>query len=493
MLLRDIFEDTLSPTMILAQAIMEAVGKGKTLPMGWKSVSRYLKPEERDQLRSDTAQRLVDVFRSLPSEKEFEASARAGQAKKGWYAASAKALMDVFGPDTPRFTAVLASLSPQVSVTENLRNAIKFWERWIEAGRPETDKGIDEVGEAAVGAERWHKMGWKNNVSKAVKHPQPEKVTLSSGGTEANPKAGKVDSFRANLLGDLSRVTNDAWMAHFADIDQQLFSSKAGYLAMTARVRKVAEKMGWQPAEVQETVWSFFKALHESQSIESKGRKALEKLTHKDVNDSADFADLMAADDEVRNALQRLRDRGLVGTASKDLRDGGQGPEGSPHGLAAQAGLAGSLARVADRAENLKHRQDVQELSTEGYHFPNATDVKFGRRHVTFTLTDPREIAEWKEKTRKGTDSYSVILGRRDGKWDLVRGVVHGTPTVDDDGKRVVITLPYTAKEVIKPAEIDPERWRYVERKKQEKADKFRQATKTLPASSSSTALAATE
>ena len=155
MLLFDICEAEKPHGMILAEAILEAVKQGdKEMPMGWKHLSRYLSEKEKADMRTDVAQRMLDIFRNLPSEKEFEASAHAGQAKKGWYAASAKSLMEVFGPDTPRFAALLASLSPQVSVKENLRNAIKFWEIWIDAGRPMTEKGIDEVGKQALGR-RW--------------------------------------------------------------------------------------------------------------------------------------------------------------------------------------------------------------------------------------------------------------------------------------------------------------------------------------------------
>ena len=280
-MLRDLFNFTVPHTQVLAMAVMEAVEEGKRSKnkdslLGWKHASRNLTMEERDRLRAQTAEKFLNILRSLPSDKEFEAAARAGIAKKGWYAASARALQDVFGADTPRFAGLLASLSPQVSVTENMRNAIRFWEKWIDAGRPQTVEGLDEVGKAAVGF-RWDGgflkdpktgelkktagMSWRNNALRAMQHPSPEKMVLTSGGTPTNPHVGKVDSFRANLLGNLARVTNDAWMASFAELDQQLFSTKQGYLAMTAKVRDVAKKMGWEPAEVQETVWSFFKAL----------------------------------------------------------------------------------------------------------------------------------------------------------------------------------------------------------------------------------------
>lgn len=483
MLLLDLHEATLPHTTMLAQAIMEAVKKTKdAMPMGWKHVSRYLSPIEKEKMRKDVAEKMINIFRNLPDEKEFEASARAGQAKKGWYAASAQSLLDVFGPDTPRFCALLASLSPRVAVTENLRNAVAFWGHWLEAGRPMTEKGIDAVGKQSLGL-RWQGetkpdgtahpgMGYRPNVLRSMTHKNPEQVVLSSGGNTENPIAGKVDSFRANLLGDLSRVTNDVWMANFAGIDQKLFSSKAGYLAMTAKVRKVADKMGWSPAEVQETVWSFFKALKESQTMDKKGQKALEVLSHDDVNQSNDFADLMVNDKEVRDALKKLRDRNLAGESTPSLRDGGQDPASSPYSAATERGLAGSLSRVSDRAEKLKDTEDAQEFATRGYHFPHATDIKWDRRRITFTLSDPREIAEWKEKPRRPVDTYQMVVGMSGTKWNVVKGVVHGTPTVQDTGKTVTVSLPFREKEGRVPINIDPERWRAVERKKTERANR---------------------
>lgn len=217
MLCLDLHDRTADHGRLLAEAIMEAVASKKKLPMGWKAVQRHLTEDEKDKMRSDTAAKLVELFKSLPSEKEFEAAARAGEAKKGWYARSARTILDVFGPDAPRFAALLAATSPQVSVKENLRLSMRLWTRWIAAGRPDDEKSIDDIATDAMGEHRWHKMGWRPNAMRAFRSPHPEKIVLSSGGTEDNPKAGKVDSFRANLLGDLGRVTNDAWMAHFAN------------------------------------------------------------------------------------------------------------------------------------------------------------------------------------------------------------------------------------------------------------------------------------
>ena len=75
-----------------------------------------------------------------------------------------------------------------------------------------------------------------------------------------------------NLRGFVNEVTNDAWMANFALVDQVIFSGslnadgtdpgkRPGYLAMSARVRAAADYLTkltgetWTPAEVQERLY----------------------------------------------------------------------------------------------------------------------------------------------------------------------------------------------------------------------------------------------
>ena len=489
MLCLDLHEHTLSGTRLLVEALqlITEAAKKEPLPAGWKYLQRYLTPEERTHQRKDLVQRMLEIFKDLPNDKEFEAAARAGQAKKGWYARSAKTLQEVFGPDTPRFTALLASTSPQVSVQENLRNAVRIWEAWIKNGRPNDPKEIDKIGASVLGF-RWtggHTMTpegnlkktpgmqWNNNVISALTHPHPEHITLSSGG-----RAGKVDSFRANLLGDLSRVTNDAWMASFGGIEQQLFSSTVGYSAFSAKVRRVAEKMGWQPAEVQETIWSFFKALTEKGSkAKGYGKDILKTMTHGDVNDTNDFYDLMINDNEVKDAIERLRAGGHAGTASAQLRDGSEDPGSSPYSSAEKAGLAGSLERVADRAEEYRRIEELQNNATAGYSFPKASDVRITTTKVTFTLTDPRDIKEYQEKQR--TNTILILPSKKEGYVELFRGAKQPGQEQDknhtqNESGHLTMTFYYQSREQVKLSknpnrQIDWEQWRLVNRKKQDK------------------------
>ncbi|MEK7862577.1 MAG: hypothetical protein AAB295_04855, partial [Chloroflexota bacterium] len=99
-------------------------------------VESLLLPAERAKLRRGTARALVQLFDELPSGNEMAAVAFAGRAKRGWYENSAKAMVSAFGADAPRFAALLAALSPQTSVENNLTNALTTWKNWVLEDRP---------------------------------------------------------------------------------------------------------------------------------------------------------------------------------------------------------------------------------------------------------------------------------------------------------------------------------------------------------------------
>lgn len=153
------------------------------------------------------------LFRELPRTADFVAAAQAGRAKRGWYQRSAAAIAHVFGPvDAPRFAATIASLSPQTSVQENLRNTLSAWSAWVSAGRPTECKQIRDVVASALGdASADSMLAWTNNFIRSVTALDPLELLLSGP---------KVDSFHTNLVGDLHEVTNDGWMASFARMDQ---------------------------------------------------------------------------------------------------------------------------------------------------------------------------------------------------------------------------------------------------------------------------------
>lgn len=338
------------------EELLQALDR-KNTPPGFDVIAPHLTPEEKQKLRRDTAQRLVDLYESLPSDKDFAEAAVAGGAKKGWYERSTQAIRAVFGPvESLRFTALLAALSPQTSVESNLLNTVRMWRNWTEAGRPTSREEIVALLARSVrGTQGADSVldSWINNTVRALTTEDPMRIVLSGP---------KVQSFTRNLWGHLQEVTNDAWMANFALIEQAVLGgdiNKAGtdpgkgpgYLAMSAKIRRVAKLLTkqtgeeWTPAHVQETVWSWAKTLYEL--AEAEDDTAVEVLRSGRLGDAAiaqtvDFAGLFTKDVDVRSILEAAG----YGKVLDALEEAFDRRPGVDHGHP-RAGRAG--ARQADR------------------------------------------------------------------------------------------------------------------------------------------------
>lgn len=273
--------------LLPAGAAREKVEKIAEKVPGIRPLAEYLTPDEIAHLNTRRAQRMVDVFSQLPPAEEMASVAAAGSAKRGWYRDTAEAVHAVFGDDTPRFAQLLAAMSPQTSVENNLINAVNTWKNWLAAGRPvDRDSIIRIMGESVQGSKGEESVlpTWINNAVPALATEDPMSVTLSGP---------KVDSFWQNIIGETNEVTNDAWMANYAGIEQEMFAGSrnvagtdpgkgGGYLAMSATARQAAEQLTartgetWAPAEVQETVWSWIKGLYELRAGAGETRTAKE-------------------------------------------------------------------------------------------------------------------------------------------------------------------------------------------------------------------------
>ena len=281
-------------------------------------VTNKLTPEERTQLQQRSVQKLVDSFHALPPTEEYAAAALGGKAKKGWYENSARAIANVFGPDSHRFAALLAAMSPRISVEGNLTNALRTFVNWDRAGRPSDPTRITSImKESSNGGQVLN--AWVNNGIRALTADDPEKLALSGP---------KVHSFMRNLQNNVNEVTNDAWMAAFAKIDPTVIGGSgklpksggpgkgATYLALSAKVRAAANMLtkltgeSWTPREVQETVWSWAKTAFEH--AEELGDTTIPellkqgKITDELIRGTPDFHQLFGTD-EYRGLLQGSR------------------------------------------------------------------------------------------------------------------------------------------------------------------------------------------
>jgi hypothetical protein len=268
--------------------------------------SKFMTPQEIVKTigRESNVMQIDQLLKAIPSAKELSSVAKLGDPKRGWYRASTQAIMDVFGPDAPRFASLLAAMSPQTSVESNLINTLNTWKNWTAAGRPTDARAIRQIMGSSVQGTKGEESvldAWAANASRVLSAEDPLKVTLSGP---------KVDSFYRNLADDVYKVTNDAWMAGGLGVGQDLFSGSPtavqlmrgdpgltpGYIGTSARVREAGQMANMLPSEAQETTWSVYMPLYEKQAQTGLGARDIIQrglLTPDVIRGTPDFATLL--------------------------------------------------------------------------------------------------------------------------------------------------------------------------------------------------------
>jgi hypothetical protein len=360
--------EVLIPIKIAGREIEIPAQQAATLQRAVKNLT----PVEQAKFKSNTARTFVDYLQQLPSVKEFGAAAMGGRAKKGWYEGSTQAIVNVFGPDSTRFAALLSATSPQTSVESNLYNALQIWKNWTAAGRPTDRQSIVRVmGESVQGGKGEESVldAWINNSVSALSAEDPATIRLSGP---------KVDSFMRNLQGNVNEVTNDAWMASFALVDQKIFGGSLtktdpgkgpGYLAMNARVRETATYLTkltgetWTPAEVQETIWSWAKTLYETAGAAGEERSAVQL-----IKDNAITDELIASTPDFRTLFydprfQPILEQAGYGEQLSQLRAATGGADVGPGSQKPRAGSqAAAIDPEAQRKLNERNARRLDKL-----------------------------------------------------------------------------------------------------------------------------------
>jgi hypothetical protein len=270
-----------------------------------------LTPEEKQQaMTTRRKSQFLTNLRKLPPVSEFEAAAKAGAVGSKWYERSTQAFGALHdqapnyfkADDADRFAGVVASLSPQQGVFQNLREALGFWKDWHEAGRPTTKQEIlrdIRNGDIAPLTNQNSKM---NNLVSAL------------NGEDMLPgdrsKYYKVGNFAENLRGMMKNVTNDSWMGVFGGVGEKDMGKPQFYHAMALRTRQAAAKLRIHPAEAQAAIWAFTKTLAEMSGWKGSSERyrpmeMLDRMTPDKMTSYAqDFSELMRDDSEVRAILQ---------------------------------------------------------------------------------------------------------------------------------------------------------------------------------------------
>jgi hypothetical protein len=386
---------------------------------GYEAINPYVAPDERERITARHAEAVVEAFLGLPKDLDFEQVALAGAAARGWYRRATKAIYQVFGPvDGARFTGLLSALSPRVKVAENLENAILMWNAWVQAGRPTDESTITTIMNKAVRRGAGVLPSWGNNVIRALQVEDPHDLVLSGP---------KVHSFARNLKGYQDEVTNDIWMAIFANLDQSLFGGNinaagtfsgrsAFYTAMAAKVRRVAERLTartgetWTPAEVQETIWSWVMTLYQlantgDQTAEEIVRRG--QLTDAQIRNAPQFTDLLVTNAEIR-AIFEAGGYGDALTAVEEefTRPADAGERAAPGGRAAAPRKAATvgLLRSAQRVDVFRQqRAAARDTSDELYQLEDGPKPPFYSRLVRAVETSKQGKApgaQWKAAIR---------------------------------------------------------------------------------------------
>jgi len=361
---------------------------------GFNEVKPHLTPAEVSDIENRAPRRrtaairnLLDTFHGSTSIEGTGAMALAGQAKKGWYQKAGKAINSVFGPDAPRFTALLAAMSPQTSVEINFHNAIRTFINWDKAGRPTDPVVIRKIMEDSSlknpnsESESNIMDVWYQNGVRALTSENPEHESFQLSGP-------KVNSFFQNLRGHTHEVTNDSWIAIATNIDQKLFSgayrAKEGdifgrmgfksptYMGVSAKIRAAALQLSkmtgerWSPAEVQETMWSFVKTAFEHAKATGKSIPELLKsgeLSDKLIHSTSDFHSLFGAPEH-----QGFLDDSRFGEAARRVAsesDTQPAPAGKKSAAAAKI-LRPNLEAEAGRLEEARQARLVNRKARIG-------------------------------------------------------------------------------------------------------------------------------
>lgn len=335
----------------------------------------YLTPQESARIKTSAMNKLMDTFHSLPPSHEYAAAALAGKAKRGWYRKSAEAISNVFGPDAPRFTAVLAAMSPQTSVQANFHNALRTFINWDKAGRPTDATAIHKIAQDSV-MRREGGAGvlpaWMPNTIRALQSPDPSHENFALSGP-------KVDSFMRNLRSDTEAVTNDAWMTSFAKVHPNVLKGnwpvkegdpgkRPGYIAMSAKVREAARMLShmtgerWTPREVQETVWSWAKTAYEHADQHGVSIPQLVKngrLTDELIRSTPDFHNLFSTDEHA-GFIRGSRYAANAERMAQPTESGANTTGSSQKSAATEKALRSHLLSAARRLESVRTERNTK-------------------------------------------------------------------------------------------------------------------------------------
>lgn len=223
-----------------------------------------------DRVKNDA----LRVFSLMPETEQGVGMAMLGAEMAHWYRSSAKTLRAAFGNEAPRFSALLASTSPNIGVPENLGASLQIWRDWNAAGRPLGDKAIQ--GFINQASNDWGITPTSFNNTKKIlglsKNELLDPKLLKTGGLLSGPK---VDPFYANLVGEMQRLVVDTHMKSgfgFARDQVRVPEGIGTNIATRDVANTMTELLGTkvEVADVQAAQWAGIRALRDLQRAPGK-------------------------------------------------------------------------------------------------------------------------------------------------------------------------------------------------------------------------------
>ena len=182
----------------------------------------------------------------MTSVDKLEELALEGQHGKHWYEQCDHALRTMCrreGWPVVHTAAVLGITSPRIQVSRNALYTKAYMREWVK------DPDVNT----------------HNRISGLLPMVRSGLVHYERTGEIRGPK---TSAFAGACMGDLSQVVLDVWMARALKlVAQKLFERKQVRHKATMRINKVADRLGWEPAQVQAAIWTaVYEANHVSKA-----------------------------------------------------------------------------------------------------------------------------------------------------------------------------------------------------------------------------------
>lgn len=245
----------------------------------------------------------------LPTVEELKSLGEAGQSVKGQYGHLGRVLEKHLGRENARlFAAANAILSPQSAWEHHSRGAMRALRLWREAGSPTEPKKVAKIIKQ-IPTELYPMMDGQKARKLLGLFTDPEKYiaevhhvssrgrgkTVDFGRAHHDPSGIPIDTHQSKItlptLRDGTKVSRKLAKAiaggedtdlHSAllSAQQRLVERPAAYNAYKVALAHAAHALGWEPREMQESVWASIVSLVAARNLGIPPEKILNHLKH---------------------------------------------------------------------------------------------------------------------------------------------------------------------------------------------------------------------